>query len=361
MNAFVIPLVVMNGFAVVIYALIMVLKTYVAAYGNCSLVVNGSRTFTVMGGTYLNKALFENKIYLPSACGGKGTCGFCKVRVTEGVSDPLPVEEILINYKDIRQGYRLSCQTKLRAGISIEIPEELLSIREYKGVVKSSNNVTRDIKRIGIRIDEPKEGLDFKSGQYLMFKVGEDETRGYSIASTERRADEVQIEVKLIPNGLGSSYLHSLTEGDELTFFGPYGQFYLRDTSHKVICVAGGVGLAPMKPIIFETLMKYPNRDVELYYGVRTFEDLYDHDLFIRLQANHPRFHYFPTLEQIGESAASAYPFTKGFVNKTLAENLTDGDRSEAYLCGPPLMINSSIQALLAKDVPEIRILYDKF
>jgi Na+-transporting NADH:ubiquinone oxidoreductase subunit F len=249
----------------------------------------------------------------------------------------------------------------LRSDISIEIPEELLSIREYRGVIRSSDYVTRDIKRIGIHIDEPKDGLDFKSGQYLMFKVGEGETRGYSIASTERRQDEVQIEVKLIPNGLGSSYLHSLAEGDELTFFGPYGQFYLRDTSHKVICVAGGVGLAPMKPIIFETLLKYPDRDVELYYGVRTFEDLYDHDMFLRLQANHPRFHYFPTLEKLEETVASTYAFTQGFVNKTLAANLTDGDKSEAYLCGPPLMINSSIKELVEKGVPEIRILYDKF
>jgi len=351
----------MNGIAVFIYALIVLLKTFVASYGTCQVTVNGSKVLTIQGGTYLDKALFQNRIYLPSACGGKGTCGFCKVKVSDGIPDPLPVEEILINYKEIREGFRLSCQTKIRSDMFIEIPEELLSIREYRGVIQKSDYVTRDIKRISIHIEEPEDGLDFKSGQYLTFKVQEGETRAYSIASSEKRQDEVQIEVKLIPNGLGSSYLHSLTEGDELAFFGPYGQFYLRDTSHKVICVAGGVGLAPMKPIIFETLLKYPDRDVELYYGVRTIEDLYDHDLFLRLQANQLRFRYWPTLEKISEDELDPGIFTQGFVNKTLNEHMTDGEKSEAYLCGPPLMLSSAIEVLKAKGVPEIRILYDKF
>lgn len=361
MSAYILPLAVMNGLAVTILILIALLKRFVASYGECELNINGQKNITVQGGSYLNKILFENKIFIPSACGGKGTCSFCRVKIIEGVPDPLPVEEILINYKDINDGYRLSCQTKIRSNMRLELPEELLSIKEYHGIIENTDTVTRDIKRININIEEPKEGITFKSGQYILVEVEKGETRAYSISSTERLPTKVQVEVKLVPNGLGSSYLHSLVEGDKLRFFGPYGQFYLRDTSHKVVCIAGGVGLAPMKPIIFETLQRYPDRNVELYYGARKLSDLYDHDLFVNLGKNHDKFRYFPALETTEGERVCEVPFTLGFVNKGLNENLTDGTKSEAYLCGPPVMIDSAIKVLLEKGVPEIRILYDKF
>ncbi|MBN2442059.1 MAG: 2Fe-2S iron-sulfur cluster binding domain-containing protein [Spirochaetales bacterium] len=359
--SFIVPLLVMNGLGLLCLAIIIFLKRVIAVYGESTLTINNDKKLIVEGGEFLAKALFQNKIYIPSACGGKGTCGFCKVKIKEGISDPLPIEEILLHHKDISSGYRLSCQVKVRRDMGLEIDEELLAIKEYQGVIDSSERLTRDIKRISIKIEEPKEGISFKSGQYILIEVGSAETRAYSIASSTRFSDRVAIEVKLIPNGLGSSYLHSLTEGDKIVFFGPYGQFYLRDTHHKIICVAGGVGLAPMKSIIDDALRRYPNRDVELYYGSRTMADLYDHELYITMAANYDRFSYYPALEKVEEKDREKYPVDEGFVNKSIAQYLENGENSEAYLCGPGPMIDAVVKILIKKGVPEIRILYDKF
>jgi Na+-transporting NADH:ubiquinone oxidoreductase subunit F len=359
--SFLLSLAVMNGLSLLVLILILLLKRFVYAAGEVSVTINSGKKITGNGGIPLSKMLFENKIFVPSACGGKGTCGFCKVRITEGLLDPLPVEEMILNFKDLREGYRLSCQTKVKSDIAIELPEELLSIKEYFGTVIESKPVTRDIKRIRIEIVEPKEGIDFKSGQYVLVEVANAETRAYSIASSVSLKNEIQLEVKLIPNGLGSSFLHSLSGGDRIRFFGPYGQFYLRDTRHKVVCVAGGVGLAPMKPIIDDVLRRYPNRNIELYYGSRTIEDLYDHELFAKWRTSFERFTYYPCLENIDPAKAGDYPIEEGFVSKSIIKHLADGDKSEAYLCGPPAMIEAAIKVLIERGVPEIRILYDKF
>jgi len=199
---FIVPLAVMNIVNLFILVLIVLLKKYVAAYGEYNIVVNGEKKYTVPGGEVLSKLLFERKIYIPSACGGRGTCGFCKVRITGGAGDPLPVEEMLLNYRDIRDGYRLSCQTKVRSDMQIEVPEELLSIREYRGKIKDTRKLTKDIKRITIAIEEPREGISFRSGQYVLIKVGENETRAYSIASSVKLQDNIGLDGKLIQGGL---------------------------------------------------------------------------------------------------------------------------------------------------------------
>ncbi|MBN2354303.1 MAG: 2Fe-2S iron-sulfur cluster binding domain-containing protein [Spirochaetales bacterium] len=355
------PFLVMNGFVLFILLLISLLRRFIAAYGESTLTINGEKKLVVRGGQTLAQALFAEKIYIPSACGGRGTCGFCKVRITVGAGEALPIEEMLLNYSDVAAGYRLSCQTKVRNDLSLEVPEELLAIREYKGVVEDTKELTRDIKRLSIDIREPKDVFAFRSGQYVLIQVGPTETRAYSVSSSVRLKDEIQVEVKLIPNGLGSSYLHRLGEGDEVTFFGPYGQFFLQDTHHKIICVAGGVGLAPMKPIIEDALFRYPNRDVELYYGCNDLADLYDHETFIALNEKAERFSYYPALSELPAEPPRGYPIEEGFVHLAIERNLTRGEDSEAYLCGPPLMIDAVIKVLMAKGVPEIRILYDKF
>jgi Na+-transporting NADH:ubiquinone oxidoreductase subunit F len=204
--------------------------------------------------------------------------------------------------------------------------------------------------------------IEFKSGQYVLVEVMVEETRAYSIASSNLQQDHIFIEVKLVPGGLCSPYLHSLTQGDRLRFFGPYGQFYLRDTDFKVICVAGGVGLAPMKPIIDDVLRNYPGRRVELYYGARSFEDLYDHAMLVDIARQNERFDYYPALsESDGSDVVGDYPVATGFIHTLIRKKVNDGPTSEGYLCGPPVMIDSVIRELKEKGVPEIRILYDKF
>ena len=174
----ILPIAVMNGFVLFILVLISLLKRFVAVYGDYTVTVNGQKSFVVPGGSPLSQALFAEKIYIPSACGGRGTCGFCKVRIVSGISEPLPIEEMILNFSDVSRGFRLSCQTKVRGDLGVEIPEELLSIKEYRGVVKDTQKLTRDIKRLAIGIKEPEGVFSFKSGQYVLFQVGPAEDPG---------------------------------------------------------------------------------------------------------------------------------------------------------------------------------------
>ncbi|NQT58263.1 MAG: 2Fe-2S iron-sulfur cluster binding domain-containing protein [Bacteroidetes bacterium] len=355
-------LLVMNGLIVFILILLILIKRYIAVYDDYSITINGEKAITVHGGETVTASLAKNKIFLPSACGGKGTCGLCQVRVVEGLTDPLSIEEAVLPYKDIVMGNRLGCQTKIRGDMKIEIPEEYLSVQEYRGSISKIETLTHDINRFDINLIEPKE-LEFKSGQYVVVEPVPGETRAYSIASIRKNKDKISLEVKKIPNGICSTYIHGLKEKDELIFFGPYGEFYLRQTSHKVICVAGGVGLAPMKSIINEVATEHPERQVELYYGARTIDDMYDYEKYISLSGEFDNFKFYPALSDVEEVLhhPSGFIFDTGFINNEIAKRLTDGDDCEAYLCGPPVMINACIQTLIAKGVPEDRIFYDKF
>lgn len=355
-------LAVMNGLIMVILLLLIIIKRYIAVYEDYSIIINNDKEITVHGGETLTASLKQNQIFLPSACGGKGTCGLCKMRVVEGQSDPISIEEAIIPYKELVSGTRLGCQTKVRGDMKIEIPEEYLSVRKYQGVIKKIEVLTHDIKRFDIDLIEPKT-IDFKSGQYVVVEPFPGETRAYSIASIRNEKERIKLEVKKIPEGKCSTFLHARAEGEQLNFFGPYGEFYLRQTDRKVICVAGGVGLAPMKSIINEVCTEHPEREVQLYYGARTIDDMYDYENYIELTSQYKNFKFYPALSDVDEILhhPSGFMFDIGFISSEIAKRLNSGNECEAYLCGPPIMINTSIQALIAKGVPEERIFYDKF
>jgi len=352
----------MNGLTVTILALLIFVKRYIAVYSDYTIVINSDRRIKVHGGQTVTASLAREKIFLPSACGGKGTCGFCQVQVIKGLVDPSSIEEAILTYKDISIGKRLGCQTKVRSDMEIEIPEDYLSVREFRGRVKSIQTKTHDIKRFDIDLLEPKE-IEFKSGQYVVIEPIPGETRAYSIASLRGQKGEIALEVKNIPNGICSTYLHAMKENEELTFFGPYGEFYLRSNSHKVVCVAGGVGLAPMKSIIDEAANDPSGRQVELYYGARTIDDMYDYENFIELTKSYKNFQFFPALSEVKEIIRypSGYVFATGFINQEIMAKLTDAENSEAYLCGPPIMIDTCIKTLIQKGIREEVIYYDKF
>ena len=355
-------LMVMNGLIVLILVLLILIKRYIAVYDDYSVTINGDMEITVHGGQTIVSSLTQSKIFLPSACGGKGTCGLCQVKVVEGLTDPLSIEEAVLPYKDIIEGKRLGCQTKVRGDMKIEVPEEYLSVKEYRGSISNIVTLTHDINRFDIDLIEPKE-IDFKSGQYVVVEPIPGETRAYSIASIRRRREKISLEVKKIPNGICSTHLHALKEKDELNFYGPYGDFYLRKNDHKVVCVAGGVGLAPMKSIIDEVINEHQGRRVELYYGARTIDDMYDYEKYISMTGKHENFKFYPALSEVEEVLhhPTGFVFDTGFINNEIASKLKNGDDCEAYLCGPPVMIDFSIQTLRDKGVPEERIFYDKF
>jgi Na+-transporting NADH:ubiquinone oxidoreductase subunit F len=325
-----------------------------------TITINEDKQFRATGGKNLLRTLFENNYFIPSACGGKGTCGYCRVKVTAGGGDALPTEALILSTAEVRQGFRLACQLKVRQDMRIYVPPEYLEIREYEGEIIYAENATSDIRRIGVRLISPGE-VEFKPGQYVQVNCdvgGQREYRAYSIASSPDETGVVELNVKRVPEGLVSAWLHTLEEGDRIEFSGPYGDFFLdMDSQRRIICVAGGVGLAPLRSIVLYWVDHLKGRPVELYYGSRTREDLYDHDLFARIAEQNENFHYHPAVSDEDPS----WEGERGFIHTVLQKHFQGNGNAEAYLCGPPIMIDAVSEVLVDAGMPEERISYDKF
>ncbi len=350
----------MNGFALAICGLIVFMDRVVSNYGTCRIVINGDKEFHARGGKPLLRMLLENKYFIPSACGGKGTCGYCKVKVHEGGGQAIPTESLILSGRELRDGFRLACQVRVRNDLEIEIPPEYLEIREYTGAITHGELVTSDIRKIRIKLPED-EPMSYKPGQYIQVRIdhaGGTDFRAYSMASDPDRGQEIEINVKRIPEGIGSGYLHSLAVGDNVELSGPYGDFFLRtDSNRTIVCVAGGVGLAPLKSIVSYWKTHQSHRRLELYYGARTTADLYDHDEFAALGKTQDNFRYYPALSDEDKS----WQGETGFIHSVIEKHRIASDPAEAYLCGPPIMIEAVMDVLRKKDIPEERIWYDKF
>ncbi|HJO95575.1 MAG TPA: FAD-binding oxidoreductase [Victivallales bacterium] len=349
-----------NLYVFAIGILIIFMDKVISNYGKCKIKINDDKEFEEEGGKTLLKGLFENKYFIPSACGGKGTCGYCKLKVEEGGGPALPTEALILNSRELKENYRLSCQVKLREDIKVTIPAEYLKIKEYNATIENTELVTSDIKKVKIGLPENEE-ISFKAGQYVqvMFDTPEGlDYRAYSIASNPEIKNTIELNVKLIPEGLGSSFVHAKKANDNIQFSGPYGEFFLRTDSHrKIICVAGGVGLAPMKSIVDYWNQHPQSRKCELYYGSRTVKDLYDHKLFEKIANENSDFSYYPALSDKDPD----WNGEEGFIHKIIEKHLEDGANSEAYLCGPEIMINAVTEVLVSKGILEERISYDKF
>lgn len=221
------------------------------------------------GGKPLLRMLFENKYFITSACGGKGTCGYCKLKVLEGGGPMMPTEALILSPAEQAQFYRLACRLKAKNDLSIEIPAEYLEIQEYEGQIVLSEPVTPDIKRVRIKLISSRS-MDYKPGQYIQVKIpfdGTTEFRAHSMASNPDTKNGIEINVKLIPGGIGSTYMHELNEDDSVEFSGPYGDFFLKtDSRREIVCVAGGVGLAPLKSIVRYWENHAVKRKLWLYY-----------------------------------------------------------------------------------------------
>lgn len=349
----------MNIFALAVSLLIIIADKLLSNYGSCRITINDDKELEAMGGQTLLRILFENKYFIPSACGGKGTCGYCKLKVTDGGGPALPTEKLILTPQEVLMGMRMACQLKVKNDLKIEIPAEYLEIQEYIGEISLSEKVTSDIKKIRIKLNDP-DNISYKPGQYVQIKIdtpGDTDFRAYSMASDPNEIGEIEINVKLIPDGLGSTFIHSLNVGDRIDFSGPYGDFYLQNTHRKIICVAGGVGLAPLKSIVQCWKTNERHRKIELYYGAGSTGDLYDHDYFIKLAEEHVNFVYHPALTDPEEG----WTGETGFVHQVLERNMTEGESSEAYLCGPQIMIDAVMEVLNNGNISDDRILYDKF
>ena len=350
----------------VLSAIISISEKVFNNYGTCELDINnGEKKLSVEGGRSLLSTLASEKIYIPSACGGKATCGLCKVRVLEGAGPLLPTEEPYITPEERAKHFRLSCQIKVKGNMKLGIPDELFNIKEFMCEVESITDMTYDIKRLRMKLP-PGQTISFKAGQFMQFyskpygKIKEEAFRAYSISSKSSEHDHVELLIRLVPNGIVTGYVHTaLKEGDQVRLSGPYGDFYLRGNCEELIMIAGGSGLAPIRSLVYEVIEKGLPHKMRFFFGANTLRDLYYMEEFEGIQKAYPQFTFIPCL---------AFPKPEdnwtggtGFVTVALDNQVDTGTGKEAYLCGSPGMLDACIKVLKTKGFTDQTIFYDKF
>lgn len=401
-------------FSVVMFILIVVMLVVVILLAKSQLVPSGSVTISIndnpdnslqvpIGGKLLN-ALAENKIYLPSACGGGGTCGECKCIVSDGGGDVLPTETSKLNRKQIREQYRLSCQVAVKDNMNIEVPAEVFDIRKWECKVRSNENVATFIKELVLELPEG-ENVDFRAGGYIQIeapehvvkysdftiedeyredwdkfdmwkyvsKVEEPVLRAYSMASYPEEKGIIMLNVRIasppprmpdVPPGQMSSYIFDLKPGDTVTISGPYGEFFAKETEAEMVFVGGGAGMAPMRSHIFDQLKRLNSkRKISFWYGARSKRESFYDDEFDQLAKDHDNFSWNLALsEPLPEDNWEGYT---GFIHQVLHDNyLKDHpapEDCEYYMCGPPMMNNAVIQMLEDLGVENENIMLDDF
>lgn len=353
-----------TGVFISLSILLLVAERYMANYGTCVISVNeGSSVFELKGGGTLLAALYENKVFIPSACGGKGSCGYCKATVLNGGGPILPTETPYMSRTELRGGVRLTCQVKIKENIEIRLPEELLSVKEYKGRVSLVRSLTYDIKEINMDLIDPEE-INHRPGQYVQILApGPDGPvfRAYSISSPSYEKNYVQLIVRLVPGGIASTYIHNLKEGDEVIFTGPFGEFHLsEDAATEVVCVGGGAGMAPISNIVHSIYHRWPERKCHLFFGCRTTKDIFYLDMFEQLAKEHSGFKVTYALSDPLESDEK-WDGDTGFIHLSVEKRLTSEHKCQAFMCGPPPMIEAATEILKSKGIWEEDIFYDKF
>lgn len=346
------------------YLLSLANKT-IGNYGEKKMVINNEKEYIVDGGDTLLTALIDNEIFIPSACGGKGSCGYCKVEVNSGGGRFLPTEAGYVTPEEQAAGIRLSCQLKVKEEIHIQIPEELFNVKQYDYDIAFMNDVTPKIKHLRLTLTDDLE-INFKPGQYIQiltpkYKGNSEEVyRAYSIASAPSDIHALELFIGYIPNGVCTTYIHQhLKETDKLTVVGPYGDFFYQDGDRDMVMVAIGTGMAPIMSILKYMKDENIDRNVTFYFGARTREDLYMIEELESLKEFLPNFRLITCLSRPTE--ACNWDGENGRVTNLIEKYLDNGPDCEAYLCGSPVMIDSVTPILKEKGIPEEFIFYDKF
>lgn len=384
-------------------ALLLAVKKLVAQ-GEVSLLVNDEKEFMVEPGQTLLSALANKDIFIPSACGGGGTCAMCKCKVIEGGGDILPTERTHISLGDARKHVRLACQVKVRESMKIEVPEEIFSIKQYKATVTSNDNVSTFIKYLNMDIDEGQI-LNFKAGGYVQItvpkgeyrfkdfiidkeyrgdwdkfdlwrytaKVDEEVFRAYSMANHPAEGNKVALTIRIAPPplnspdvspGLCSSYIFSLKPGDKVDFSGPYGEFFIKDTDREMVYIGGGAGMAPMRSHLFHLFHTLKTkRKVNFFYGARSLRENFMAEEFEAIEKDFPNFKY--TLALSDPLPEDNWQGPTGFIHQVALDQYLkdheDPTEIEYYLCGPPMMIDSVVSMLHDLGVDDEMIAYDAF
>jgi Na+-transporting NADH:ubiquinone oxidoreductase subunit F len=358
---------------------------------------------TPAGGTLLN-TLAANRIFIPSACGGKGTCGVCKVDVHEGGGALLPTETSHINRGEARRGTRLSCQVKVKQDMKIEVAPEIFAVRKWRCRVRSNRNVATFIKELVLELPEGEE-VPFRAGGYIQIecpphevhykdfdidedyrgdwdkynmwqytsKVEEGVTRAYSMANYPGEKDIIMLNVRIaspppnkpgLPPGIMSSYIFSLKPGDEVTISGPFGEFFAKDTANEMVFIGGGAGMAPMRSHIFDQFRRlHTDRKVSFWYGARSRREAFYEEDFDAIEAENDNFEWHLALSE--PLPEDNWQGETGFIHQVVYDNYLKDHPApedvEYYLCGPPMMNSACIRMLTDLGVEPENIALDDF
>ncbi len=392
---------------VALVGLLMLARRQLVATGDVTITVNGDpekALQTSAGGTLLG-TLAANRIFIPSACGGKGSCGVCTVTVCEGGGAILPTETSHISRGEAREGVRLSCQVKVKQDMAIELPPEVFSVKQWRCKVRSNHNVATFIKELVLELPEG-ESVPFRAGGYIQIEappgtvnysdfdiedeyrpdwdkfnlwryvstVEEPVTRAYSMANYPEERGVIMLNVRVasppprapegIPPGKMSSYIFSLKPGDEVTISGPFGEFFAKETRAEMMFIGGGAGMAPMRSHIFDQFRRLAtDRKVTFWYGARSLREAFYMDDFDTISSENANFEWHLALSE--PLPEDNWTGDTGFIHQVVLDNYLSNHPApediEYYLCGPPMMLKACMDMLDSLGVERENILFDDF
>lgn len=400
-------------FLVILLMLVSVLlyaKKKLTPEGLVNLDINaGEKVLEIQPGTNILSTLSSNEVFLPSACGGGGTCGMCKCQVLEGGGEILSTETGFFSRKEQQNYWRLGCQVKIRNDMKIKIPEAVLGIKKWECEVVSNNNVATFIKEFKVKlpegenllfqsggyiqIDVPKIAVDFKDFQVeeeyrdewdkfklwdLKMNNPEPTYRAYSMANYPAEGNIVMLNIRIatppwdssrggfarVNPGICSSYIYSLKPGDKVMISGPYGEFHIKHTKREMIYIGGGAGMAPLRSHIFHMFnTEGTDRKVSYWYGARSKREVFYEDEFREIEKRFPNFTFNLALSE--PKPEDNWDGLKGFIHKVLFDQylskMEEPEEIEYYLCGPPMMNDAVLKLLYDLGVPDEMIAFDDF
>ena len=395
-------------FTVIVMALgllILTARSRLVPSGNVTIGVNGERDLTVPVGDKLLNVLTAQELFLPSACGGGGTCGQCKVRVVEGGGDLLPTEKAHVNKRAAAAGQRLACQVSVAGDMKIEVPDDVFGVNKWECTVRSNDNVATFIKEFVLELP-PGETMNFRAGGYIQIEcpsyrmsyrdihvpdqfreeweryqlfdlesvVENPDLRAYSMANYPDEDDIIMLNVRIAtpppnapagtPPGVMSSYIFGRKPGDKVMVSGPYGDFFARDTDQEMVFIGGGAGMAPMRSHILDQLLRVKtDRKITFWYGARSLREAFYVEEFDALAADHKNFTWHLALSD--PLSEDDWTGLAGFVHDVLFDHYIKDhpapEDCEYYMCGPPVMNAAVIAMLDSQGVNRDNILLDDF
>jgi len=398
-------------FTGVIMALVLILNfagNKLLPQGEVNILINedNDSVLKTKPGDTLLSVLSNQNLYLPSACGGQGTCALCKCQVIDGGGDILPTETAYISRSEVKNNWRLACQVKIKNDMEIKIPDEVFSIKKWDCTVVSNNSVATFIKELILDLPQG-DNLDFKAGGYIQIDIPEysslkysdfevqtkyhpdwdkykiwdliannDESifRAYSMANHPAEGNRIMLNVRIstpppklwndVAPGIASSYIYGLNPGDKVTISGPYGEFFIKDTQKEMIYIGGGAGMAPMRSHLFHLFHTLKtSRKVSFWYGARSKREMFYDEEFKKIAKKFPNFNYNVALsEPLPEDKWDGPTgFIHQVVNDKYLSHHEDPNELEFYMCGPPPMITACENMLFDLGVEEEQIAYDVF